>query len=310
MNSVNTIEQIITEKLREIFKDQELQFDKSRYTGGMTNSNFIMDIHGIEYVIRQPGFMTEHMIDRKIEAVNNIIASDLGINSNCIYFDAETGIKISTYIKNSKNIALCDPFSEANITAVCDLMKKTHQSKTPFPNIFDWKIELEKYEAIIGQTSGELFSDYDRLKEMLLDFMARNISSYDLVPCHNDTVPENFITGEDGRTYLIDWEYSGMNDPAFDIAAYMIESRLPQESIQYMLDYYYQREITIAEKRKIQCYMMAQDLLWTIWALIRHYGGDDFLDYLSLRYDRFRKNIIHLSADPDYSIYEMVDFVP
>lgn len=307
VNSLKKNEQIIEEKLRELFHDPEICFDKTRYAGGMTNNNYIMEIQGNEYVIREPGFMTAQMIDRKAEGINNNIASDLGINSNCVFFDHETGIKISSYIKNSKNIALSDPSSQENIVAVCDLMKKIHQSQKPLSNVFDWQLELEKYERIIDQLGGELFSDYSQLKEMLLGFMAQNITSVDLAPCHNDTVPENFITSEQGRTYLIDWEYSGMNDPAFDIAAYMIESRLPHDSIQFMLDYYYQAEISVAERKKIQCYMMAQDLLWTIWALIRHYGGDDFLDYCSRRYDRFKKNIIRLTDDPDFSICNMVD---
>ena len=41
-----------------------------------------------------------------------------------------------------------------------------------------------------------------------------------LVPCHNDPWPGNLLDadGPDGRIYLIDWEYSGMNDPMWDLA--------------------------------------------------------------------------------------------
>lgn len=303
---LKSIEQIIEEKLHLIFDDTSIVFDKSRFAGGMTNCNYIMNIHGTEYIIRKPGNMTSKMIDRKIEGINNKIASEFGINSDCIYFDEITGIKISVYIKNSQNIALADPSSPDNITAVCNLMKKTHASSKHFPNKFDWQHELAKYEQIVHQIHGDLFSDYMDLKSLLLKFIRENVKSTTSVPCHNDTVPENFVMDDTGRAYLIDWEYSGMNDPAFDVAAYILESRLSKDAIDFLLLNYYGSEVPDAEIVKIKSYMMAQDLLWTAWALIRHYGGDDYLDYCSLRYDRFRKNIKALMISSDYSLYEMV----
>ena len=41
------------------------------------------------------------------------------------------------------------------------------------------------------------------------------------------------------RPYLIDWEYSGMNDPTWDIAAYIGESRLTRHAIDEFLSFYY-----------------------------------------------------------------------
>jgi len=52
--------------------------------------------------------------------------------------------------------------------------------------------------------------------------------------------------------------------------------------------------------------MVAQDLLWTVWALIRHYNGEDFLDYCNIRYERFRRNVKAISKEIDCSIYDFV----
>ncbi len=300
------MEELVQEKLRLIFNNESIIFDKSRFAGGLTNYNYIMDIKGIEYVIRQPGGMTEQMIDRKIERVNNNIASEFGVNSECTYFDEVSGIKISVYIKGSKTIALSDPCSHKNLQAVSGLMKKIHSSPKHFPNLFDWQKELTKYEQIVRQLNGEFFFDYTKLKNQLLDFMQKNIKNTISVPCHNDTVPENFIVDSNGRTYLIDWEYSGMNDPSWDVAAYIIESRLTEEAIRFLLMDYYGQLLSASEILKIKSYMMAQDLLWTAWALIRHYSGDDFLDYCCIRYERFRKNVTAITLSSDYSIADMV----
>lgn len=300
------IEELVEKKLRFVFDDDSIIFDKSRFAGGLTNYNYIMDINGIEYVIRQPGGMTSLMIDRNIEKVNNHIASELGLNSDCIYFDEFSGIKISVYIKNSKNVALLDPCASSNLKAVSTLMKKTHSSPKHFSNSFDWALELEKYEQIAYELNGELFFDYQGLKKKMVDFVQENMKDLVSVPCHNDTVPENFVIDDENVAYLIDWEYAGMNDPSWDVAAYILESKLSEESIEYLILDYYGQLPTITEITKIKCYIIIQDLLWTVWALIRHYNGDDFLDYCGLRYERFRKNIEAITLSSDYSIAEMV----
>ncbi len=302
------MEEMVQNKLRLIFNDDSIIYDKSRFAGGLTNYNYIMNIKGTEYVIRQPGGMTDLMIDRKIEKINNNIASELGLNSECIYFDEFSGIKVSVYIKKSKNIALADPNSPQNIKAVSCLMKKTHSSPKDFPNTFDWQKELSKYEDIVRKLNGDFFFDYVALKKQLSDFMSVNIKNTISVPCHNDTVPENFIVDDTGRVYLVDWEYSGMNDPSFDVAAYILESGLNEEAIRYLILDFYGQIPEPAEILKIKSYMLAQDLLWTVWALIRHYNGDDFLDYCNLRYERFRKNIKEITVSKDYPFAEMVKF--
>lgn len=300
------MDELIQKKLRQVFHDDSLVFDKSRFTGGLTNYNYIMSIKGTEYVIREPGGMTNEMIDRSIEKVNNAIACELGLNSQCFYFDEISGVKISIYIKNSKNIAQADPCKPESLKAVSDLMKKTHSSSQYFPNKFDWRMELDKYEQIVKELNGGFFFDYTVLKNQLIDFFNKNITGTVLVPCHNDTVPENFVIDDKGKAYLIDWEYSGMNDPSWDMAAYILESKLTEEAINYLaLDYYGQLP-TPEERLKIKGYMVAQDLLWTVWALIRHYNGDDFLDYCNLRYERFRKNIRAITGGADCSLYDLV----
>lgn len=300
------MKELVQKKLRLFFNDDSIIFDKSRFAGGLTNYNYIMNIKGIEYVVRQPGGMTNLMIDRTVEKVNNNIVSELGVKSKCVYFDDISGIKISVYIKDSKNIAQTNPNNITNLRAVSSLMKKLHSSQKDFPNSFDWQSELNKYEKIVQGLNGTFFFDYVALKKQLIDFMKKNIKNENSVPCHNDTVPENFVVDGHGRTYLLDWEYSGMNDPSWDVAAYIIESRLTEEAIEYLVLDYYGQYPEPAEILKIKCYMIAQDLLWMVWAMIRHYNGEDFLDYCCVRYERFEKNVKEINNLSDYSIADMV----
>ena len=211
-------------------------------------------------------------------------------------------------MEHSHTFAALDPSSSECLRNVAALLKTTHASPKPFSNTFDWTAELRKYEHLIQGLDGQLFSDYPYLKEHLFHFIERTVSSFESIPCHNDTVPENFLMDTVTRQpYLIDWEYSGMNDPTWDIAMYIGESRLAGPAITEFFSYYFgSAGASRQEMAKIRCFIMAQDLLWSIWALVRHYSGEDFLDYCYNRYNRFRRNLKALTQDPDSSVASMV----
>ena len=305
---MNTREQLVQSTLREVFHDPTILYDKSHFAGGLTNYNYIMGIHGKLYIIREPGVMTEQMLNRPAEQANNVIASELGINSVCVYFDKHSGIKIREYMEHSRTFAALDPSSSECLRNVAALLKTTHASPKPFSNTFDWTAELRKYEHLAQSLNGQLFSDYPYLKEHLFHFIEETVASFESIPCHNDTVPENFLMDTaTRRPYLIDWEYSGMNDPTWDIAMYIGESRLSSPAITEFFSYYFgSAGASRQEVAKIRCFIMAQDLLWSVWGLVRHYSGEDFLDYCYNRYNRFRRNLRALSQNPDSSVASMV----
>lgn len=299
------IEKQISEALKKVFNDPHLEFDKSHFAGGLTNYNYIMEIQGKTYVVRKPGALTDQIIDRGIEKKNNATACDLGMNSTCLYFDEKTGIKISFFIEDSMNFAMANPYGLDQIHSVVQHLKKLHNSSALFENDFDFEKELIHYEQIVEGLKGDLFFDYKGIKSRLLSYQAQYIAPMLKMSCHNDTVPENFLKDQNGRTYLIDWEYSGLNDPTWDIAAYILESRLPEEEVSIFLELYYQEGISAENLLKIKYFILAQDLLWTVWALIRHYGGDDFLDYCYMRYERLRENMVLLDRLDQVPIQEL-----
>lgn len=128
-------------------------------------------------------------------------------------------------------------------------------------------------------------SDEVRPKVMALEEHLNDIG-VELRPCHNDAVAENFIKGSDGTIYLIDWEYSGMNDPMADFAALFLESDFSKENQDYILKKYFQGDIPEHTYEKITCYQILWDYLWAQWTVIKETKGDDFGSYGLDRYNR------------------------
>ena len=113
----------------------------------------------------------------------------------------------------------------------------------------------------------------------------------ELCPCHNDALYENFIKTVDGTIYLIDWEYSGMNDPMADFAALFIEAGFTNENQDYMLMKYFEGDIPNNVYQKIFCYQILWDCLWAQWTVIKEAKGDDFGTYGKDRYFRAINNL-------------------
>ena len=60
------------------------------------------------------------------------------------------------------------------------------------------------------------------------------------VPCNNDLLAANFV--EDGdRVWLIDYEYSGNNDPCFELGNIWRECRLSLDQLDELVTSYYGR---------------------------------------------------------------------
>ena len=118
-----------------------------------------------------------------------------------------------------------------------------------------------------------------------------NKMGVELKPCHNDGVPENFIKDKSGKLFLIDWEYSGMNDPVAELAALFLESEFSQESINFILSCYFEDKIPTDIQERLLIYQILWDYLWAQWTIIKEAKGDDFGEYGIKRFKRSMKNL-------------------
>jgi thiamine kinase-like enzyme/choline kinase len=260
--------------------------------GGMTNKNYKVKVNEEEYVLRIPGNGTGEMINRIEEKKNAIIASSLDIDTKLIHFDEDTGVKISKLIQNAETLTSKLAKRENIMMLTTEIFKRLHQSEKEFENRFNVFDNILKYEQLLNEANGSTYPHFEEVREqvMLLKDQYESIG-YDLVPCHNDPVAENFVKSGD-RLYLIDFEYSGMNDPMWDLAAHSMECGFCEKDEELFLSLYFSNQpITIDIKKKILMNKIFQDFLWTIWTCIKEAKGDNFGTYGIDRFNRARANL-------------------
>jgi thiamine kinase-like enzyme len=119
-----------------------------------------------------------------------------------------------------------------------------------------------------------------------------------LAACHCDPLCENFLDAK-GRMWLVDWEYSGMNDPLWDLGDLSVEGQFTEDQEREMFLAYFGGEPRPAELGRIIIYKAMCDLLWTLWGLIQHANAnpaDDFWAYALNRFERCKA----LMAAPEF----------
>ena len=106
------------------------------------------------------------------------------------------------------------------------------------------------------------------------------------VPCNNDLLAGNFI--EDGDTvWLIDYEYSGNNDPCFELGNIWSECGLSTEQLDELVTAYYGRALRHKTARARLQGMVAK-YGWTLWGCIQNGSSAidfDFWEWAMERYE-------------------------
>jgi thiamine kinase-like enzyme len=148
---------------------------------------------------------------------------------------------------------------------------------------------IDEYLAILGRKEAPLPEGYHDVKrEAEAVRRALGMRPLPLRPCHCDPLAENFLdTGE--RVYVIDWEYSGNNDPMWDLGDLSVEAAFSQEQDETLLMAYFNGSPPAADRGRMVLYKAMCDLLWTLWGIIQHANrnpADDFWAYAVNRFER------------------------
>ena len=139
---------------------------------------------------------------------------------------------------------------------------------------------------------------HDVLREAEAVRAALSARPLPLAPCHCDPLCENFLDTGD-RMWVVDWEYSGMNDPMWDLGDLSVEAGFDAGQEAEMMQAYFGHAPQPQDQGRMVIYKAMCDLLWTLWGLIQLANdnpADDFRAYADGRFARCKA----LMASPDF----------
>jgi thiamine kinase-like enzyme len=87
------------------------------------------------------------------------------------------------------------------------------------------------------------------------------------VPCNNDLLAENYIDSGD-KLWIIDYEYSGNNDPTFELGNTCQELQYDEAKIIELCAAYF-GQATPDKLARMKLNMIMSDVGWGLWAAIQ-----------------------------------------
>lgn len=283
------------ELLKLVFNDDE--WSSIVRLGGMTNHSYkITRLDGSEYLVRVPGEGTEELINRLDERKSTELGCKLGIDSKLLYF-GDDGCKVMEFIHDPQLMSDEVMRKQEVLTQAAEIFHKLHTCGEDTGVRFEVFEMASLYEKIIRDGGVSLYSDYEDVKQTVMNIKAEVDKNgvAPKVPCHNDSLVANWVLDGNGRLYLIDWEYSGMNEAMWDLSCLSIEAEYGEEEDADLLDTYYKlegREVGLEDKKRFIAAKLYVDFLWTLWGLTRvPFDGQFMQDYAHGRYERLKSNI-------------------
>jgi thiamine kinase-like enzyme len=236
-------------------------------SGGLTNTNFKVVVEGAQYFVRVPGESTELLaIDRNNEYYNTKAASEAGVAPQVLYHLPEYNVMVIEFL-NGKTMSK-DTLNEKGMPArMAQAIKKLNQGPR-FLTDFNMFRLTEYYLSLCKERNIRIPDGYlDRMPIVTQIENAMKVMPLPTMPCNNDLLAENYI--DDGKQlWLIDYEYSGNNDPTFELGNTCQEMQFNDGQISEVCAAYFGKA-TPDMIARMKLNMIMSDVGWGLWAAIQ-----------------------------------------
>ena len=271
-----------------------------RLSGALTNASYKVMAGGEAYVLRLAGAGTSGFVDRVSEEHNARIAASVGVNAEVLYFDAADGTMLSRFVESrSMDDGSMLGRERGALVRATMALRRVHDQGRAFKSRFDAFAAMDRYLILMRGLGASVPAAYHELvREARAVRLVLEGLPVRLVPCHNDPWPGNFLQAG-RRVYVIDWEYSGMNDPMWDLGDLSVEAGLGPAQDRAMLAAYYGGSVSPMLRSRLVLYKAISDLHWALWALVQHANhnaAEDFLAYALRRLERCKTRM----QSPDF----------
>jgi len=257
---------------------------------GMTNRNYKVIVDNDSFFLSIPSPDSNLLkIDYTNKYYNNNICGAIGISPKVVCYIKSERILVTKFIKNTS--LLIRPFQDSDrLSELVKMIKLLHDAN-PFFRDFNMFSYINHFMRTLKNSDiSKLLSPIGnniKILDQKLDLYRKH-----LVPCHNDIIAENII--DNGKQlFLIDFDYSGNNDPCFELGNLSVEMGYNDNQVNELVNNYFgQIQEHIISRVYLQS--IASDLGWSLWGFVQDKISNlnyDFKQYAIKRLERVMSKI-------------------
>ena len=244
----------------------------SLLAGGLTNSNYRVDTPGGSYHVRRWSDDTGLLaIDRDNEYHNSVCAAQAGVGARVLAYLPQHNTMVMEWI-DGRTLSAAELRRGKVLGEVAAACRRLHGAAR-FRDDFDMFEIQPRYLEIVRERGFRLPDRYEQFEphvDAIRD--AFTVRDEGTLPCNNDLLAENFMLTPSGLR-LIDYEYSGNNDPCFELGNIWSESNLTLAQLEQLVGAYYGRPVRHKVARARLWGLMSK-YGWTLWASIQEATSD------------------------------------
>jgi len=264
------------ERLRAALASVPVLRDRPRHAwritplSGLTNRSYrVTSPDGShDYMLRIPGAGTDRYVVRGNEIHNARVASAAGLAPEIVHADERSGVMLARFLAGAKPLAAGDLAMPEMRRQIAGLLRRLHESVPEFRGT------AEPFEVIDRYLAQAADGRLSRLR-MRAEAIRAELASLDVAlrPCHVDPVPANFLLLPERELLLVDWEFSAMADPMWDIATIVVEGDLDPAAGEALLDAYTGRPDS-RRHRKLSLFSLLVHLVAVSWGRAAQVAGN------------------------------------
>lgn len=259
---------------------------------GLSNILFTFVVKDLKYIFRYPGDSTSFFIYRKNECRAQKLGAKSGADNTYVYID-ETGVKISIFRENCKNIHDYYYKDVEIMKTIARKMRAFHEVGYDMP---DWEEyvynPIEQSDRLMVQASvmkGDMFGLFKKEHDDIVRLF--NYTERDGIRktmCHNDLNGDNVLMTENTLD-IIDWEFAGWNDPAYDFGRVIGGYDFDDPDVDAILEAYFDRPATEIERLHWIAYVGIHCWYYVNWALYKESISESSRDWMLFFYKKSKE---------------------
>lgn len=240
--------------------------------GGLSHRIHLVRVDGEPFVLRVLNRAMEQAllgIPAEQEIENTVRAAQSGVGAGVLEVLPRFPALVLEFLKG-ETMSVRSVREERNIPRIAAACRGLHDRAPAFANRFDIFRHLEGLLELCRRNELRIPDGYDeRLPEVKAIERALQARPLPLAPCHNDLLAENFIDTPAG-VRIVDWQLSGMNDPAFELGDVAAESDFEPERAEALAAAYFGDEATPALLARVRLNLLMSNFTWTLWFSVHH----------------------------------------
>ena len=233
---------------------------------GLTNRSWLVSTAGDRFVVRISDTSAQELqIDRSSEAVVLQLVSCAGIGADVLRCDPEQGVLVTRYLGATWTAR--DAHSNQNIDRLAGLLQRLHALDVPAGvRTVDLAATVHGYLRTLDEHGISSGLTLPALRDCADETAAQLRKGSTTCLCHNDVHHLNVVDGDSLR--LIDWEYAGVGEPMFDLAAVCVYHRYGRSQRERLLSAYAAPSATVNWHRlELACWLF--DYIRDLWMAVR-----------------------------------------